>query len=192
MKTSTKIIIAIGVVGAGVGAYFVGKSKGWFGKKGGGETDGGVVTDGTNNSDSTSTVTQTVTDSTSNAYVPKGTTNNTPYTGEKTSKGNVLSRALTKLENFSKVPVFLGSKAKLEGDVYYVSFNTSKQVSTYGIMKAQFYNNNRIFIFDVAGKNIAKGNYYNGGKKIVITDGKNKGKTIESGSVWTNLLNILR
>jgi len=185
MKTSTKIIIAIGVVGAGVGAYFVGKSKGWFGKKGGGETDGGVVTDGTNNSDSTSTVTQTVTDSTSNAYVPnayvpKGTTNNTP------SKGNV------KLESFSKVPVYLGSKAKKEGDVYYVSFNTSKQVSTYGIMKAQFYNNGRIFIFDVAGKNIAKGNYYNGGKKIVITDGKNKGKTIESGSVWTNLLNILR
>ena len=185
MKTSTKIIIAIGVVGAGVGAYFVGKSKGWFGKKGGGETDGGVVTDDTNNSDSTSTVTQTVTDSTSNAYVPKGTTNNTPYTGEKTV-GNV------KLESFSKVPVYLGSEAKKEGDVYYVSFNTSKQVSTYGIMKAQFYNNGRIFIFDVAKKTIAKGNYYNGGKKIVITDGKNKGKTIESGSVWTNLLNILR
>ena len=151
MKTSTKIIIAIGVVGAGVGAYFVGKSKGWFGKKGGGETDGGVVTDGTNNSDSTSTVTQTVTDSTSNAYVPnayvpKGTT----------SKSTSPNLASTKLESFSKVPVYLGSKAKKEGDVYYVSFNTSKQVSTYGIMKAQFYNNGRIFIFDVAGKNNQK------------------------------------
>jgi len=53
---------------------------------------------------------------------------------------------------------------------------------------AQFYTNGRIFIFDSNKKNVAKGNYANGGRQISI-DGMSP---ISSNSVWANLENIIK
>ena len=193
MNTGIKIIIGLGVVGAGVGVYFLGKKKGWFGKVDSESTEETVVTDAESVADSTTNAPTTVEDSTVTAYVPPkekivtaGTTQGKATTGKATTE-------MSKQDSFEKIPAYMGSSVKLIKGVYVANFNSTKQVSYYGVMKAQFYSNGRIWIYNKSdGKNIAKGNYYNGGRKIVITDGKNKGKTIKSGSVWTNLLNILR
>ena len=190
MKTGTKIIIGLGVVGAGVGVYFLGKKKGWFGKVDADSTAETVVTDAESVADSTATAPTTVQDSTVTPYVPPKSVTSQSATAP--SKGSATT-TMSKQDSFEKVPAYMGNSVKLIKGVYVANFNTTKQVSAYGIMTAQFYNNGRIWIYNKSdGKNIAKGNYYNGGRKIVLTDGKNKGKTIESGSVWTNLLNILR
>ena len=187
MKIGTKIIIGLGVVGAGVGVYFLGKKKGWFGKVDSESMAETVVTDAESVADSTATAPTTVEDSTVTPYVPPKVKSVTATAKPKKAT------EMSKEDSFEKVPVYMGSSVKLIKGIYVAYFNTTKQVSAYGIMTAQFYNNGRIWIYNKSdGKNIAKGNYYNGGRKIVLTDGKNKGKTIESGSVWTNLLNILR
>lgn len=200
MNTGTKIIIGLAVVGTGVGVYFLGKKKGWFGKVDSESTDETVVTDAESVADSTATPPTTVQDSTVTPYVPPTTPSSTAPSGVsslgskvgKLAKGSATT-SMSKEDSFEKIPAYMGNSVKLINGIYVANFNTTKQVSAYGIMIAQFYNNGRIWIYNKSdSKNIAKGNYYNGGRKIVITDGKNKGKTIESGSVWTNLLNILR
>lgn len=192
MKTSTKIIIGLSVVGAGVGVYFLGRKKGWFGKVDADSTAETVVTDGESVADSTATSTPTtVVDSTASSYTPPSTPVTTTNSSSSTSTKKATT--MTKQESFEKIPAYMGNNVKLINGIYVANFNSTKQVPAYGIMKAQFYNNGRLWVFEKGtGKNILKANYDNGGRKIVITDGKNKGKTIESGSVWTNLLNTLR
>lgn len=54
---------------------------------------------------------------------------------------------------------------------------------------AQFYTNGRVFVYDAkTNKQIASGNYSDGGKTIVTS----KGKTIKSGSVFSNISNMLK
>ncbi|HWY11579.1 MAG TPA: hypothetical protein VN026_09655 [Bacteroidia bacterium] len=52
---------------------------------------------------------------------------------------------------------------------------------------AQFYTNNRLIIFDANKKVVTKGSYSDGGKSIVL----DSGQTINSNSVWKNLLDTL-
>lgn len=72
-------------------------------------------------------------------------------------------------------------KSKSNDDVVRVVFNSKNNY-------VDFYNNGRFFIFDNSNKNVAKGSYANGGKKFVL----DSGKTIESNSVWSNLINSLK
>jgi len=189
MNKGLKIAIAISLVGgAGAGIYFLGKSKKWWGVKEVEKTPEELAEIERLKALENSTNTP---NTPKQAYVPSKVTSVPVEAKPSKSKPKVISIK----DSFNNVGVNLGSNAKLSAtkDNYSVKFNKDKQVSYYGQMKAVFYNNGRIWIFDIAkGKSIAKGNYYNGGKKLVISDGKNKGKTIESGSVWTNLLNILR
>jgi len=53
--------------------------------------------------------------------------------------------------------------------------------------KAQFYKNNRIFIFDSANKLLAKGSYNNGGRKIELENGKK----VDSVDVVKNLCSLV-
>jgi hypothetical protein len=54
--------------------------------------------------------------------------------------------------------------------------------------KAQFYKNNRIFLFDSSDKIVAKGTYQNGGRKIVL-DG---GKIAESPNIYKNIISLIK
>jgi hypothetical protein len=57
----------------------------------------------------------------------------------------------------------------------------------------RFYKNGRV-VFYVDGKSvhISKGNYSNGGKKIVIFEGRHNGKTFTNTSLLTNLRNAIK
>ncbi len=83
-------------------------------------------------------------------------------------------------KNFLDLQDNLGLKPNSD-NILVTKFNEGKNI-------AQFYSNNRVFVFDANKNVLAKGTYINGGKKIVL-DG---GFTIESGSVFGNLLDILK
>ena len=96
-------------------------------------------------------------------------------TGGGTSGGGVT----TTPSNFDKLKQNIGSNfTNLRGGgAIKVVFNNSKNF-------AYFYKNNRVAIFTASNNKLfIKGSYTNGGKKIVLDNGK----TIEGGSVWNNL-----
>jgi len=80
---------------------------------------------------------------------------------------------------------YLGVSSNISGDTVVANFNNKKNSVT-------FFNNGRFATFekDKSGF-VSKGNYVDGGKVLIITEGLNKGKTIKSGSVWSNLLKTL-
>jgi len=82
--------------------------------------------------------------------------------------------------NYLAIKYFLKGIASESNGILICSFNNSKN-------KAQFYNNNRVFIFDNNNKIILKGSYQNGGRKIIIDNGK----TIESNDINNNLIEAL-
>ena len=84
----------------------------------------------------------------------------------------------TTKSNFDRLKQNIGSQfTNLKGGAIRVNFNGNKNF-------AQFYTNNRVAIYTTSNNNIIiKGSYANGGKKIVLDNGK----TIESGSIWRNL-----
>lgn len=89
---------------------------------------------------------------------------------------------LSSVENFNAVKVNLGNVKADKSGVVVVPFNVNKNT-------AQFYNNNRIMIFEKNGGSPSmRGNYSDGGKKIVI-DG---GETVSGSSVWKNLNLLVR
>ena len=58
---------------------------------------------------------------------------------------------------------------------------------------ARFYDNKVIVIWEKpSNKVVMKGYWYEGGFKIKSTEGRNNGKTIQSRSVWTNLLDAVK
>lgn len=80
--------------------------------------------------------------------------------------------------NLESVKTNLGGK--FAKDHATVSFNEKKN-------KATFYNNNRVVIVDDKGV-IKKGSYSDGGKVIIMDNGKKA----ESGSVWNNLMSVIK
>jgi hypothetical protein len=85
---------------------------------------------------------------------------------------------INKLEaNYLAVKYFFKNLAVETSELLIVSFNDSKN-------KAQFYKNNRLFIFDNSNNILAKGGYLIGGKKIVL----DSGKSFESNFVLENLI----
>ena len=75
----------------------------------------------------------------------------------------------------------LGTKIiPTKDNVLIIPFNDDKNF-------AQFYTNNRVVIFDANKKVVLKGSYSDGGKSMVL----DSGRTINSGSVWGNLLNTI-
>ncbi len=82
--------------------------------------------------------------------------------------------------NYLAIKYFLKGIASESNDILIYSFNNSKN-------KAQFYNNNRVFIFDEGNKVFAKGSYSNGGKILVLDDGKK----FESDNINSNLMAAL-
>lgn len=70
---------------------------------------------------------------------------------------------------------------KPNGDIVIAKFNEGEN-------KAQFYSNDRFFIFDKNNNILNKGKYEDGGKKITF----DSGKIISSNSVWKNLLDSLK
>ncbi len=83
-------------------------------------------------------------------------------------------------KNFLDLQNNLGLKPNSD-NIIVTKFNEGKNI-------AQFYTNNRIFIFDENKNVVSKGTYFNGGKQIAL-DG---GLTVEGGSVFGNLLDILK
>jgi len=79
--------------------------------------------------------------------------------------------------NYLAVKYYLKDLAIETNDVLLVSFNNS-------INKAQFYNNNRVFIFDQNNNILKKGSYLIGGRKIVLDSGTH----LESNIVIENLI----
>ena len=84
-------------------------------------------------------------------------------------------------KQLKKVKENLGAKAAVYDDRVEVSFDNNNH-------KATFYDNNRVFVFDKNNKWIAKGTYSDGGKVMNLDDGRE----ISGGSVWTNLMNIIK
>jgi hypothetical protein len=82
--------------------------------------------------------------------------------------------------NFNSLLSNTGLKPNQSG-ILIIPFNDSKN-------SAQFYNNNRIFIFDADKNVVAKGTYSDGGKSIKL----DSGSKIASGSVFSNLLKIVK
>ena len=82
--------------------------------------------------------------------------------------------------NYLAVKYFLKVDAVEINDIIVYAFNNAKN-------KAQFYADNRLFIFDNDNKIILKGSYQNGGRKIIIDNGK----TIESNDINNNLIEAL-
>lgn len=68
-----------------------------------------------------------------------------------------------------------------DDDIVIAPFNDKKNF-------AQFYNNNRVVIFNSDKNVVVKGSYSEGGKTIKLDNGKE----VSSGSVWTNLLNAIK
>jgi hypothetical protein len=79
--------------------------------------------------------------------------------------------------NYLAVKYYLKGLAIETNGVLLVSFNNS-------INKAQFYNNNRVFIFDQNNNILKKGSYLIGGRKIVLDSGTH----LESNIVIENLI----
>jgi hypothetical protein len=84
------------------------------------------------------------------------------------------------MANYLAAKYFLKASAVEIKDIVVYTFNNSKN-------KAQFYNNNRVFIFDNNNKILVKGSYQNGGRKIIIDNGK----IIESNDINNNLIEAL-
>jgi hypothetical protein len=82
--------------------------------------------------------------------------------------------------NYLAIKYFLKGIASESNGILICSFNYSKN-------KAQFYNNNRVFIFDEGNKIFAKGSYSNGGRKIIL----DSGITFESNDIIENLTKTL-
>ena len=66
-------------------------------------------------------------------------------------------------------------------DILTIKFNEGENF-------AQFYANNRVVIFDKNNTIVVKGKYEDGGKKITLDNGK----IISGGSVFQNLLDVLK
>ena len=84
--------------------------------------------------------------------------------------------------NYDDLKKNLGSNLLDKGNLIQVVFNENKH-------KSDFYPNNRFFISEYNSNTpLKKGTYLNGGKKLIIDNGR----TIESNSVWDNLLETLK
>jgi hypothetical protein len=82
-------------------------------------------------------------------------------------------------DNFDKVALNLGVSKNGKDYLSYL-FNGKKNTFV-------FYNNNRMLITDDKGNLISMGTYSDGGKSIVLDNGK----SVNGSSVWTNLLKLL-
>ena len=55
------------------------------------------------------------------------------------------------------------------------------------------YDNKRFFIFDNKDNSLlSKGNYDNGARSLVVTEGKNKGKTFKDDNAWDNVRKLVK
>lgn len=78
--------------------------------------------------------------------------------------------------NYCAVKYYLKDQSTETQGILVYPFNNGNE-------QAQFYTNNRIFIFDKSKKILAKGTYLNGGKKMVLDDGS----VFEANTVLENL-----
>lgn len=79
--------------------------------------------------------------------------------------------------NYLAAKYFLKDLATEANDTLIVKFNNSKN-------KAQFYKNNRVFIFDEKNLILNKGSFQNGARRIALDNGK----TLESNIILENIL----
>jgi hypothetical protein len=86
----------------------------------------------------------------------------------------------TNQENFDKVVSNLGVP-KNGTDFLKYYFNNKKNIFV-------FFNNNRMYIADDKDNIISMGSYSDGGKSIILDNGK----SANGSSVWTNLLTLLK
>lgn len=94
------------------------------------------------------------------------------------------SGGTTTLSNFEKLKQNIGSNFTnlRDGSAIKVVFNNNKNF-------AYFYTNGRVAVFTKSNNKLfIKGSYADGGKKIILDNGKK----IQSGSVWTNINNTIR
>jgi len=83
------------------------------------------------------------------------------------------------------VAKYLGNRASRQGNRTTVKFNYDKNIAT-------FYSNGT-FSIATSGQSglLAKGNYLNGGKTLIIKEGANAGKTFKDVKVWKNLFKTI-
>jgi hypothetical protein len=87
----------------------------------------------------------------------------------------------TNIDNFDKVASNLNVKKNGTDYLGAYYFNSKKNMFV-------FYNNNRMYIADDKGNVISMGTYSDGGKNIVLDNGK----SANGDSVWTNLITLLK
>jgi hypothetical protein len=93
----------------------------------------------------------------------------------------IYKKGKPEIKNYDDLKSNLGNFLD-RGDMIQAIFNEKKH-------KAQFYPNNRFIIAEYKSTEpLKKGTYLNGGKKLIIDNGR----TIESNSVWANLLETLK
>lgn len=116
-------------------------------------------------------------------YVPKkeaekNKTNNTQNSGQvKKQTGDEKLDVIKKRLGNSAIETKLSDGSR-SIDVYYSS---QRYIFT-------FYNNGRFATFDASGgAAISKGSYDDGGRILVVTDGKKKGQTFKTGNFWESL-----
>ena len=83
------------------------------------------------------------------------------------------------------VAKYLGNRASRQGNRTTVKFNYDKNIAT-------FYSNGT-FSIATSGQSglLAKGNYLNGGKILIIKEGAKAGKTFKDVKVWKNLFKTI-
>lgn len=84
------------------------------------------------------------------------------------------------IDNFQLLINNIGLKPNKD-NVVIANFNSNNNM-------AQFYINGRVIVFDKSKNIVTRGKYTDGGKNIILDNGKN----ISSGSVWDNLLQTLK
>ena len=97
---------------------------------------------------------------------------------------------------YSKLSMLLGVKAKIgigaelkkDAVEYFQGANKSQKVFFYNSGKYEIYN----AFWGMGTTILQKGTYSSGGQILTVTEGKNKGRTFENGSVRTNLVNVLK
>jgi len=99
------------------------------------------------------------------------------------------SRYLSNESSLGLVTKRIGSSAKIgknaDGSNFaYVNVNGGKN-------QIKFFNNGRFVFLNISDqKEISRGNYSDGGRTLVVTDGKKAGNTFQSGSFWKTVANL--
>ena len=135
----------------------------------------------TNSVATNSVATNTESTSTSNTTNDSNTTNSSNSSKTESTKSSVLTVEQQMDLILKRNNLAIESKDSSGSRTITVYYDNQK---SYII----FYNNGRFANYNINSSGfISKGNYYEAGRKFIVSDGKNKGKTLETNNFWDTL-----